>query len=104
MISECSKLAQKEYKTRHGWVGKVIHWDIRKKSKFDHMNKLYMVNPAPVRGNNTHKLLWDFDIHGSPNLGQNITPNNNQQQQKKRIFKILDFAVPTDHRIKLKGF
>ena len=25
LISECSKLAQKEYKTRHDWVGKVIH-------------------------------------------------------------------------------
>ena len=24
IISECSKLAQKEYKTRHNWVGKVI--------------------------------------------------------------------------------
>ena len=24
-IRECSKLAQKEYKTRHDWVGKVIH-------------------------------------------------------------------------------
>ena len=25
IISECSKLAQKEYKTRHNLVGKVIH-------------------------------------------------------------------------------
>ena len=25
IISECSKLAQKEYKTRHGWLAKVIH-------------------------------------------------------------------------------
>ena len=25
IISECSKLAQKEYKTRHDWVGNVIH-------------------------------------------------------------------------------
>ena len=25
MISECSKLAQWEYKARHDWVGKVIH-------------------------------------------------------------------------------
>ena len=25
IISECSKLAQKKYKTRHDWVGKVIH-------------------------------------------------------------------------------
>ena len=22
-----------------------------------------MHNPAPVLGNDTHKLLWDFDIH-----------------------------------------
>ena len=31
IISECSKLVQKEYKTRYGWVGKVIHWKMRKK-------------------------------------------------------------------------
>ena len=29
VISECSKLAQKEYKTRHDWVGKVIHGEIQ---------------------------------------------------------------------------
>ena len=33
IISECSKLAQKEYKTRHVWVGKVIHWEMCKKFK-----------------------------------------------------------------------
>ena len=27
IISECSKLALKEYKIRHDWVGKVIHWE-----------------------------------------------------------------------------
>ena len=42
--------------------------------------------------------LWH--THGSPNLGQNIRPYNNQQ--KKRICKIVDFAVPADHKIKLK--
>ena len=30
IISECSKLAQKEYKARHDWVGKVIHWEMCK--------------------------------------------------------------------------
>ena len=39
-------------------------------------------------------------IHGSPNLGQKIRLNNNQQ--KKRTCKIVDFAVPAEHRIKLK--
>ena len=62
IISECCKLAQKEYKTRHGWVGKVIHWEMCKKFEFDHMNKWYMHNPACVLENDTHKLLWDFDI------------------------------------------
>ena len=63
IISECSKLAQKEYKTRYDWVSKVIHWEMCKKFKFDHTNKWYMHNPAPVLENNTHKLLWDFNIH-----------------------------------------
>ena len=27
IVSECSKLAQKKYKTRHDWVGKTIHWE-----------------------------------------------------------------------------
>ena len=39
MISEGSKLAQKEYKTRHDWVDKVIHWELCKKLKFEHTNK-----------------------------------------------------------------
>ena len=30
-ISECRKLAQKEYKTRHDWVGKMIHSEMCKK-------------------------------------------------------------------------
>ena len=53
MISKCSKLAQKDYKTRHNWVGKVIHWEMCKKFKFDHTNKWYMHNPAPVLKNDT---------------------------------------------------
>ena len=42
--------------------------------------------------------LWH--THGSPNLVQKTRPNNNQQE--KRTCKIFDFAVPADHRIKLK--
>ena len=50
------------YKARHNWVGKVIHWEMCKKFKFDHVNKWYMHNPAPVLENDTHKLLCDFHI------------------------------------------
>ena len=68
IISECNKLAQKEYKTRQDWVGEGIHWGMCKKFKFVQMNKWYMHNPAPVQENNTHKLLGDFDIHIYPRI------------------------------------
>ena len=61
IISKCSKLAQ-GHKTRHDWVGKVILWEICKKFKFDHTNKWYIHNQAPVQENCTHELLWDFDV------------------------------------------
>ena len=40
--------------------------------------------------------------HGSLNLDQKTRLNNNQKKKKKRTCKIVDFAVPADHRIKLK--
>ena len=41
IISECRKLVQKEYKTRHNLLRKLIHWELCKKFKFDHKNKWY---------------------------------------------------------------
>ena len=59
-------IAQKEYKGRHDWVGKVIHRVRCKIFKFEHTNKWYMHNPAAVLKNDTHKLLWDFDTQTDP--------------------------------------
>ena len=28
IISKCNKLAQKEFKTRHDWMDKLIHWEM----------------------------------------------------------------------------
>ena len=55
-------MAQKEYKTKHDWVGKVIHSELSKILKYDHTNRWYMHNQASVLENETHKLLWDFEI------------------------------------------
>ena len=101
IVSECSKLAQKEYMARHDWVGKVIYWEMCKKFKFDHANKWYMHNPAPVLENDTHKLLWDFDIQ-TDHLIWVRRPDHMIINKKKKICKIVDFAVPADHRIILK--
>ena len=101
IISESSKLAEKEYKTRYDWVGKVIHWEMCKTFKFDHTNKWYMHNQVPVLEYDTHKLLWDFDIH-TDHLISARRPDLIIINKKKRTCKIVELAVPDDHRIKLK--
>ena len=102
IISKCSKLTQKEYKTRHDWVGKVIHRELCKKFKFDHTNKWYMHNPTFVLENDTHKLLWDFDIQTDHLISARRPDLIRINNKKKRTYKIVDFTVPADHRVKLK--
>ena len=55
-------MVQKEYKTRHNWVGKVTYWKLCKRLKFNHTSKWYMHKPESVLENGTHKILWDFEI------------------------------------------
>ena len=38
-ISEYSRLLQRKHKTKYDWVGKGIHWEQCKKSKFDCSSK-----------------------------------------------------------------
>ena len=61
-----------------------------------------MHNPASVMENETYKLYWDFGIQTDPLILARwpdlIIVNN----KKKKTCKIVDFAVPADHRVKLK--
>ena len=57
-FSECSKLAQTAYKTRHDWVEKVIHRELCKKIKFDPTTKWYMHKPESVQ----NEIVCDFQI------------------------------------------
>ena len=58
-----------------------------------------MHNPAPILENNAHKLLCDFD---TDHLISARRPDLITINKKKRTCKIVDFAVPANHRIKLK--
>ena len=62
-----------------------------------------MHNPVAVLENDTHKLLWDFDIQPD----QRISPRRPGLiviYKKMRTCKIVDFDVPADHRIKVKVY
>ena len=58
-----------------------------KKFKFDHTNKWYVHNPAPVLENDMHKLLWDFNIETDY-----LVPVRNQNLQYSTKKKKREFA------------
>ena len=62
LISERNKLVQREYKSRHDWASKQIHLELCKKFKFDHLKKWCTCNQKSVPENETHKILWNFEI------------------------------------------
>ena len=88
--------------TRNDWVGKVIHWELCKKSKFDHTARWYLHIPASVLENEMHKTFWDFEIqtdHLLPSGRPGLIIIN---KQKKRTYWIVDFDVSADHKVKIK--
>ena len=102
IINECSKLTQREYKTGHNWVGKEIHWELCKKMKSDHTSKWYIHKPESIRENETQRILWDFEIQ-TDHLILARTPDLEKIcQKKKKTCCIVDFAIPVDHRVKIK--
>ena len=59
-----------------------------------------MHNPEHVLENDTHKLRWDFNIQ-KDHLISARRPDLLIINKKKRTCKIVDFAVPANHRINL---
>ena len=51
IISECSKLAQVDYKHRHDWVGIRIHWEVCRKSGIKVILIWYEHKPQTVQEN-----------------------------------------------------
>ena len=60
-----------------------------------------MHNQAPVLENDSHEFLWDINIQ-TDHLIPARRPDLIIINKRKRICKIVDFAVPADHRISLK--
>ena len=68
--------------------------------KFDITIKWYMYKSKSVVENETYKILYDFDIQTDlRNLGHKTRPSVDKPERKCRL---VDFAVPVDHRVKIK--
>ena len=71
--------------------------------KFNHTNKWNMHNPKSVLENETHKLHWDFEIQ-TDHQNSARRPDHIIINKKGRTCRIVEFAVPADHWVKLKEF
>ena len=61
-MSECEKLAQKEYKIRHDNNAITVHWKLRGKYNLKRSDKWYEHAPQGVVENEEVKILWDVVI------------------------------------------
>ena len=62
LLSECSKMTKKEYKRRHDWMEKRIHWEVCRNYGFETKVKWYEHEPQAVCESEGYKILWDFSI------------------------------------------
>ena len=62
IVSECGKLAQKEYKQRHSSVGRHVHWKFCEKVGFSRARFWCEHEPESVVESENFKILWDFTI------------------------------------------
>ena len=60
-----------------------------------------MLNPEPVLENETHKLVWVFEIQ-MDHLISTKRPDQEIINKKKRTCRVVEFAVSADPRVKLK--
>ena len=83
------------------WWGKVIHWELCTRLKFNYINKWYIDMIKSVLENETHKILWDFEIQTDHSiLAKLATPSDNLKE--KRNCNLMNFGVSLDHRVKKK--
>ena len=59
IVSECEKLAQKEYKWKHDNVARIVYWKLRGKYNLKRSGKWYEHAPEGVVENEEVKILWD---------------------------------------------
>ena len=98
IVSECTKHAQKEYKRRHDWIGRRIHWEICGANGIHVKSKWYEYQPEVVIENECCKILWDFTVQ----TDHFITARKHDMifiDKEQDKCQIIDFAISYDTRV-----
>ena len=97
IASEYSKLAQREYKRRHNWIGRHIHWEICGTNGVLFKSKWYEHQPEMVIGNDSCKILWNFAVQKNHFITSR-RPGMIVIDKEHHECQIIDFAIPYDTR------
>ena len=62
---------------------------------------MYRHKPESVLENEMHEILWNFEIKMDPSI-QARKPEQELINKNKNTCHQVDFAVPADHRVKVK--
>ena len=73
----------------------VIHWQLSKTLKFDHVDRWYMYKQESVINNESHKVLFNFAIQADYPIPIR-RPNKELSIKKKRVCLLVYVAVPAD--------
>jgi hypothetical protein len=103
IVSECSKLAQTEYKSRHDRVATVVHWCLAKKFRFLASDQWYQHHVETYIENEKAKLLWDFYVYPD-HVIEARRPDMNVVLVRKASKEclVIDIAGPGDVRMERK--
>ena len=99
IISECSKLAQKEYKqVRHDNIAKMLHWKLCEKWGFNKAEKWYIHKTEKLLESENCKILQDFPTQTDKTLEHN-RPDITVIDKKSKKCLMIDPACSFDTHI-----
>ena len=98
IVSECSKLGERDYKRGHGNVARMVDWKLCEKFNLEKSEKWYLHNPQTVPENVNHKLIWHMNFQ-CENVIVERKPDIVIINKMEKAAIIIDVAIPDDKRI-----
>ena len=101
IVSECEKLAQKDYKRRHDNVARIVQWNLRGKYNLKKSEKWYEHAPEVVTENGEVNILWDVMIQCDREVNAR-KPEIVVVNKNGRSCAITDIAISGDIKVSEK--
>ena len=93
-----SKLAQKEVKRRHDWIGRHVHWEICRANGIHVKPKWYERQLEAVVENDLCKILWYFIVQTDYFITAR-RPDMIINDKEHHECQIINFSIPYDTRV-----